>query len=367
MNKQSHPTLSIPIFLASDDTYAPFLCTTMYSILQNTKHTIEFYILDGGILDTSKVQITESLKHFTNFSVDYTDMSSFALDRFPNISYYTTNMFSRYFIPEIQPHVSKAIYLDVDIIVECDIVELYTQDLETYALGAVIQLPDIAGKQLKEKIYPTFKSESQYFNSGVLLIDLKKFRDENITQRLVSLTIEYKDILIYPDQDILNIFFDDNFKILDYSYNYITCHTKWIMENYPEEASYFSDTAKIIHFAGPKPWNNSSVYLSNKFWDTLKKTTFFEKVFYNFIFSQSTIHEQLVLTQEKKFRALIASQETKIKQLTESQKQLEQLILKLTFSQLSYYRYKILNKLAWGAKRKHYKEKYKRLKKIKNS
>ena len=55
----------IPIFLASDEKYTPFLCTTMYSILEQTNSFIQFYILDGGI--KSKDLIKQSLKIFKNY------------------------------------------------------------------------------------------------------------------------------------------------------------------------------------------------------------------------------------------------------------------------------------------------------------
>ena len=61
--------MNIPVFLASDENYAPFLCTTMYSILENTKSNIDFYILDGGIKDESKKLIEKSLREFNNYSI----------------------------------------------------------------------------------------------------------------------------------------------------------------------------------------------------------------------------------------------------------------------------------------------------------
>ena len=49
--------MNIPIFLASDENYAPFLCTTLFSILKHTESFIEFYVLDGGIENKSKILI----------------------------------------------------------------------------------------------------------------------------------------------------------------------------------------------------------------------------------------------------------------------------------------------------------------------
>ena len=95
--------MNIPIFLASDENYAPFLCTTLYSILNNTKSCIDFYILDGGIDKKSRVLIKKSLKNFKNFSIKYFDMSKYNLERFPNLQHYSLNTFSRYFISQLMP------------------------------------------------------------------------------------------------------------------------------------------------------------------------------------------------------------------------------------------------------------------------
>ena len=46
--------LKIPVFLASDNRYAPFVATTMASILMHTNDFIEFYIMDCGISTTNK-------------------------------------------------------------------------------------------------------------------------------------------------------------------------------------------------------------------------------------------------------------------------------------------------------------------------
>ena len=61
--------MNIPIFLASDENYAPFLCTTLYSILEHTKSFIDFYVLDGGIEANSKGLIEKSLRQFNNYSI----------------------------------------------------------------------------------------------------------------------------------------------------------------------------------------------------------------------------------------------------------------------------------------------------------
>lgn len=54
----------IPIFLSSDNNYAPFVATTIASICDNTKSFCDFYILDGGIEEENKEKFV-SLKLYS--------------------------------------------------------------------------------------------------------------------------------------------------------------------------------------------------------------------------------------------------------------------------------------------------------------
>ncbi len=266
---------AIPIFCASDENYAPFLCATMYSILENTRHTINFCILDGGIRDGSKELIKDSLKQFLNYSVEYIDMSSFGLSRFPDVRHYSINAFSRYFIPEIKPKLDRALYLDVDIIVKRDISKLFNHDLDGYPLGAILEdFYEGNYKYLKEEIYPEYDGGSNYFNSGVLLMDCKQIREQNYTDKLVNFTVDLFDKLSCPDQDIYNIVFANNFKILDYCFNFMPDHLDYLEKLHPTRAHEIKDTAVIIHYTGAKPWKHQSA-ASADFWSIYRKTKFY--------------------------------------------------------------------------------------------
>ena len=62
---------NIPIFLSSDNNYAPFVATTMVSILANTNSFIEFYVLDGGITSENVEKIQSLKNNFKNFSIEF--------------------------------------------------------------------------------------------------------------------------------------------------------------------------------------------------------------------------------------------------------------------------------------------------------
>lgn len=265
----------IPIFLASDDNYAPFVATTIISIVKNTSSFINFYILDGGILEWNKQKILSIKKDFNNFSVEFLDMKNSGLERFPNIRHYSLNTFSRYFIPEMKTDLDKILYLDVDIIVKSDIAELYNQDLENYPVGAILEdfYPD--NYTHLKKICPTYKGGSNYFNAGILLLSLNYFRKNNLTQILVDKTIELKDVLSCPDQDIFNFIFDNNFKILDYKYNLMPDHQDYIHKLGKKEAIDAISKPVILHYTARKPWNTLRAEMSDDFWQIAKLSPFY--------------------------------------------------------------------------------------------
>ena len=266
-NKNS---IQIPIFLASDDNYAPFLTTTMFSVLENTSELIDFHILDNKISTQSKEKLLKSLERFQNKKITFHDTSNYNLSKFPDVAHYTTTAFARYFIPEMIKGRQKVIYLDSDMIIKGDIKELYEQDLGQYPLGAVLE--DFASNYiyLKENIYPEYAGKDQYFNSGMLLIDLKKFQENNYTEQLVNMTVKLHDKLNAPDQDVFNIIFQNNFKVLDYKYNFMPDLEFLIHQKHP---NLLKIKPLILHYIAGKPWKKLSCR-NRDFWDVLICTEF---------------------------------------------------------------------------------------------
>ena len=263
----------IPVFCATDENYAPFASLTMRSVLMHTQSFIDFYIMDGGIKEKTKKLIDEDLKSFPNKSLHFVDMTKYDLNQFPNIASFTTNTFSRYFIPNIAPQIKKAIYLDVDIIVKKDITELYNQDLEDFALAAVAETSFLKETliQMKNVIYPPYKAKT-YFNSGVLLLNLEKLRQINFIEKAIKLTAELYNKLLFADQDIFNIIFQNNYKQLDCRFN-LMAHVKANIN----KAGLLPSDPVIIHYTAFKPWKEHCPYEAD-FEEVLNKSVFKNQV-----------------------------------------------------------------------------------------
>ncbi len=109
-------------------------------------------------------------------------------------------------------------YLDADILVLDDLESLWETDLEGAVVGAVL---DGLDPKLKhgDPGFEEVPRVQDYFNSGVLLIDLGRWREERISERALELLINHPQSL-FSDQDALNIVCDGRWKKLDPRWNF---------------------------------------------------------------------------------------------------------------------------------------------------
>ncbi len=268
---------SIPIFLSSDNNYAPFVATTIASICNNTSSLCNFYILDGGISSENRNKIIALKSLFRNLSIEFIkiDINNIFKDVIAK-SYITLSAFNRLLIPQLVPKITKAIYLDVDIIAFGDIKTLYQEDLQDYIIGAV---PDQGAPELlaytKKQI--DINEKSIYFNSGVLLIDCPKWRKNVHIDELLSIEKKYREKRLHNDQDVLNKFFENNYKILDYRYNVMFDAQNIVLRHYtsqikPWQADFYLDA--VSH----KPLKTKNI---ETFWQYAKMTEFYNELVIN--------------------------------------------------------------------------------------
>lgn len=272
---------NIPIFLASNDKYAPFVATTIASVCYNTKSFCDFYILDSGISNLNKKRIELLKEKFTNFSIEYLNIDINQFNGFKSASYISLDTYSRFFIPILKPELDKVIYMDADMIALEDIKELYNKDLANYVLGAV---PEEFDYKYRIKLNSKLDNDPnhKYFNAGLLVINIKEWNNKNITKQLFEIEKNYKNQLTFDDQCILNKYFNNNYKQLDVKFN--------IMIQYLKENQISSKNIIIRHFEGKyKPWLiNKNFYGDelqnfNEFWFFAKMTDFYDNLFMNFM------------------------------------------------------------------------------------
>jgi lipopolysaccharide biosynthesis glycosyltransferase len=290
---------SIPIFLASDDNYVPYMATTIVSVAYNTKSKINFYILDGGITKFNKKRIENlktKFKNIDNIEFIEIDLSKEFKD-FIAHGHFTLSTYSRLLIPDLKPNIDKAIYLDSDIVVLGDIAKLYNENLENNIIGAVFDM----GFQEWYKNGLEISKKHKYFNSGVLLINSRKWREQNITKKLFEIEEKYREKIKWVDQDILNKCFENNHKQLDMKYNILSSSIKKdVKKKYNITDEYIRQQQKDIvirHFTGIKPWKTNSELINqnfNDFWFFAEMTPFYAGMQQNFTTIQVKMVEEKI-------------------------------------------------------------------------
>ena len=262
--------IAIPIFLSSDNNYAPFVATTIASICDNTKSFCEFYILDGGISEDNKIKINALKNLFKNLSIEYIRIDVENIFKGIKLSNtITLSAFNRLLAPQLVHNIRKAIYLDVDTIAVNDITQLFNENLENYILGAVPDWIDTSHWKAELAI----SNDHIYFNSGVLLINCEKWRKSIQLQDILSISE------LYPqqtdnDQGILNKYFESNYKLLDKKYNVIFKYNEVVIRHFaglikPWQADFY------LHPLTRKPRKIANCDL---FWKYARMTPFYEEL-----------------------------------------------------------------------------------------
>jgi lipopolysaccharide biosynthesis glycosyltransferase len=159
---------------------------------------------------------------------------------------------------DLKPNIRRAIYLDSDVILYDDILKLWNENIGDYVIGAV---PDIGIGIHRKNTYLwdnkniALSETHKQINSGVLLINCEKWKQQNLTEKIISIGKKFNKSLLLPDQDALQILFTDNYKELNYRYNFqervnYTDYSDEYLENE-------FDNIIIEHFCY-KPWKETN-------------------------------------------------------------------------------------------------------------
>lgn len=191
------------IVCATDDNFVQHCCIMLVSLLFNNKD-VNIFILTEGLKYENEVIIREEIERL-NGSVNFCKVDSEIVSKFPmpelnGLSHISRATYYRLLIADILPQkLSKAIYLDCDMIINGSIKPLWDIDLSDYALAASLQVG--YGSEAVRLGYPI---KYGYFNAGMNVINLEYFRRNNISERLINYIKENFSKIKFHDQDVLN-------------------------------------------------------------------------------------------------------------------------------------------------------------------
>lgn len=280
------------IALGFDKNFLPHAATTIKSIIANNKNThINFFLMINHSINIIDRFLLKLLIGKTN-NVKFFNMSK----KFDNLfqGFWSTAMYYPILLPSLCND-KRILFLDADTVILGSLIPFYNTNLDGYYCAAVKDYGlDIQMKKGKTKLKINKKghfmtisdfmhnklkfteSELQnYFNSGVLLLNLEKIRQDKIENKMIDY-VKNRD-LMFPDQDCLNVFFKNKTKLMPYKYNYQVISNYCIelfdendVKNYKEYINR-NKNPLIIHYLN-KPFRNLNVLFGDKYYYYRNKT-----------------------------------------------------------------------------------------------
>ena len=288
----------ITICFATDTRYAPCMGVAIQSIIchSNDKKRYDICVLHSGISRTRIQQVKRMAQENVSirfFCVDEMVKKEriealYATPRFPKEACY------RFFIPEFFRGKKKVLYMDCDVVVMRDVSELYDTCLGSDIYMGVVHDTFVryslanGDKYFKDNI--RLKNPENYFQSGVLLLNLVSIKRGKVVEKLRR-AMSHRKGLRFPDQDVLNIVCEKHVKYLDGRWN-VEYHMPLCASNYrevmsPEEVVEYENNYAdpwLLHFCGTKkPWMDPTCPHGDLFWEYARQTPFYEELLFRHI------------------------------------------------------------------------------------
>jgi lipopolysaccharide biosynthesis glycosyltransferase len=240
-------TTAVPVALCADRNILRGLHVTLSSMLKYSSAQLKMYLLHKGLTESDLRLLAQTCRaagqEFQLIPISVSD------EKFKGFRPLVGNLFAyaKLLVPECVPE-ARTICCDSDLIITLDIFRLYNEGLDGYALGAsgLGSVEYAFERPFYSKLGMDLKAP--VFNSGVLLLDLERWRKEGIADTCWQFGAKYSTYLVTADQTILNAVFYKNFAKLHPRYN------QDLGPIAPLNNNDYRD--RIYHFIGtPKPWD----------------------------------------------------------------------------------------------------------------
>lgn len=265
----------IRIIFGVDGSYSQHLAVALVSLLENNRaNRFEILVVTLNMAEADRLKLAVLADSFANVTLTFQPFDISRYSHFRTDNHISHASYLRIFIPEILPEsVEKVLYLDCDLLVRHDIAPLWDTELGDKVLGAVqnpffVRHDDLA-----------MPPRADYFNAGVLLMNLKRWRALDGTARIIRFIEAHHDHLWAHDQDALNAVFCGEFHALAPGWNFQTAmlwsEPDGLSLSYPQYRRLLEDPG-IVHFTTPsKPWHFDNLHpYKSTYFQYLEKTPY---------------------------------------------------------------------------------------------
>lgn len=281
------------IATALNKKYINYTIVMLNSLCSNNPEHIDAYLLSSELGDLEIQYMQECLKDFDISLILYSVDRTLFDERLPRNTMWSIETYYRLLLLDLLPvTVERLLYLDVDVIVNKSLKELYEVEMGE---DEIITCIDSCGKltwdkrsdKQREMFAPMIEMGYQYFCAGVMLLNIALIRKNYNFEKYMEAVREWNYEMSAPDQDILNY-----------------CHWQHVGYVDPMEYDLFARVAHnmnmsyedvrlsayIIHYAGDKPWQAGNVHfdIEKLWWDYAKQTPCYHELLEAFVLD--TLH-----------------------------------------------------------------------------
>lgn len=299
---------------ATDDNYAFLAGVSLTSVLINNQNyeKINVWILDDNISLEEKERLQRCAAYY-NRNINFINTEKY-LNRIKELNARSWgkaksySAYSRLFIADILQKygVKRAIYIDCDIVFDGPICEIADWNLNNKPLAMAIDYNRVEIRELLN-----MKPEEPYYNSGLVVIDIGKWKECQCTERILEHMIYNGVNYPFVDQDLINcvlkeditslpLRYNVNPRVMQYSYKYLCKIYGMNEKNYYSKSEYDEvQKEKPIGYhcsdpAAGRPWENNSNHIYTEIWNL-----YFEKsIWYNTYTKKVYQKNKLVMIQQ---------------------------------------------------------------------
>lgn len=259
------------VFYTFDNNFLPQSATSICSLCENNKQVKELNIFIAAyqLTEENKLKLKQLVSSYNrNLTIiDIKDLQLYFDFPFDSSGWPVVTL-ARLLVGKLLPdNIERVLYLDADVIVRHDLSKLWNCDMGDKILGMSIE-PTIDKKRkdiLELNEYP-------YYNAGVMLINLKEWRNLDAMSRIFEFFKKHDGKLFAADQDAINGALKDDIYTLLPSYNYYNIYCQYpyrFIKRLMGNIAYFSknqymeaiNDPYIVHFLGEeRPWREGNTH-----------------------------------------------------------------------------------------------------------
>lgn len=237
--------MKVDIAIAFDENYLGPFYALLESLIANAGD-LHLHLIVTGV-DEDSLTLIKSYTSTLDICTTFYEINDSQLESFVTRDKWTAAVYYRLYFPLlVDASVERLLYLDTDTIVLKNLKDFFTRPLDGFPVAAVYD------NYVKVQPLIGIVSPGMYFNSGVLLIDVAKWREQEVSQRAIGYLRRYPERILYVDQCALNAVLRNNWLAVESKFNFL--HSYLQLEISSKMIPSILAEVFIVHYNLDRPW-----------------------------------------------------------------------------------------------------------------